>query len=61
MPEQFTAISLTIDPTDRLARVVAVDTKGALWLLWSGSLYASITAHPEHTWVQVLAELPPHP
>lgn len=38
-----------------LLRVLAVDDKGQLWLLWTED---DVKNHPKNTWLSVL---PPHP
>jgi hypothetical protein len=49
---------MLIDPSRNILRVIAVDAKGDIWLLWSQALMDGLEQHPADTW---LALLPPHP
>lgn len=53
-------IAASISNSEGIIRVVAVDTKGDLWVLWSteAQLFSGLT---EGTWKNAPAVLPSHP
>lgn len=58
-PVKWVSASMVLDPNRNVLRVIAVDAKGDIWLLWSQTLMDGLEHHPADTWLAGL--FPPHP